>query len=237
MEKLMTEIQNDLLKEANEKGTKINEDELTKRINKLIDSKKPCSKKENRLSIESEISESLKELSKRTNLKDFKDFYENNKNSIENCKQEINAMRKPLIKFPSFLSYFPPKNEESKSKIKFVNTVVKSKSAIRVNKSIEVSKIKRNQIFDLRRSLRLSKKDNKLGSKIEVFHKQGICLRRSLRLQNAMNFIKLKINFDSINKIKNEKLVFKNELEIFSGTEFDTVSRRLAKKAIARNKC
>ena len=39
MEKLMAQVHNDIMKEAAEKGTRVDEDELSKRIQQLINSK------------------------------------------------------------------------------------------------------------------------------------------------------------------------------------------------------
>ena len=40
MEKLMAQVQNELMKEAAEKGTKINEDELTKKVQQVLNNGK-----------------------------------------------------------------------------------------------------------------------------------------------------------------------------------------------------
>lgn len=73
MEKLMADVHNEYMKEVAEKGARVDEDELTRRIHSMINSTKTVSD----LAVKCpkstiEITDSIKEMSKAANLEDLK---------------------------------------------------------------------------------------------------------------------------------------------------------------------
>ena len=64
MEKMMAQVHEEVMKEAAEKGTTVNEDELTKRIHTLLNSRKDNAVTKMENCDEIEITEEVKELSK-----------------------------------------------------------------------------------------------------------------------------------------------------------------------------
>ncbi|RNA39424.1 hypothetical protein BpHYR1_051457, partial [Brachionus plicatilis] len=73
MEKMMAEVHNDLMREAAEKGTRIDEEQLTKRVHEILNSKKPL-QNINKLNTDIEITDTTKQLSQVTSLEQMKQF-------------------------------------------------------------------------------------------------------------------------------------------------------------------
>lgn len=97
MEKMISQVQNDLMKEAAQKGQKIDEEELTKRVHEIINSRNSfdCI---NKLNSDIQITEAIKELSKMKNLDQMK------KSNHSACLVSsiplfsYSPLKKPLIK-------------------------------------------------------------------------------------------------------------------------------------------
>ncbi len=214
----MAQIQDDLAKEAVKKGTRINEDELTKRINSLLEMRGSDLGK-SLMNNSPEITEEIKELSKQTSLNAFKEFASNNKISLTTYDKSV--ISKPL----SGIEITPSKI--SKTTISF----------IRARKPATMRKRKDNRyhVFDLRRSLRLAAKPKTLGSRFEFLYRKKQPLRRSQRLRNVSVQTILQKDVQLINRkrkflcnVPKENIASKNSC-------LEKISRRMAKKTIARD--
>ncbi len=220
----MVKIQDDLEKEAAKNGIRINEDELTKRINNLLETRGSDISR-SLMSDSLEITDKIKELAKQKNLYAFKEFASINKISLTTYKDEIT---KPLhvisssdmtpVRVITNLKSTEPRKTVSSTKIKLV-------------------KNKLHKVFDVRRSLRLAVKHKKFGSRFEFLIKNKRSLRRSQRLRNISvvqkNIDQPKRNQKILNKPSIETVKFSS-----SDSSLEILSRRIAKKSIARsNKC
>ncbi len=214
----MAQIQDDLAKEAVKKGTRIDEDELTKRINSLLEMRGSDLGK-SLMNYSPEITEEIKELSKQTSLNAFKEFASNNKISLTTYDKSV--INKPL-----------PGVEITRAKISKTTT-----SFIKARKPATIRKRKDNryQVFDLRRSLRLAAKPKTLGSRFEFLDRKKQPLRRSQRLRNVSVHTVLQKDVDLINR-KRKFLCNVPKKNIASTNNcLEKLSRRMAKKTIARD--
>jgi hypothetical protein len=214
----MAQIQDDLAKEAVKKGTRIDEDELTKRINSLLEMRGSDLGK-SLMNYSPEITEEIKELSKQTSLNAFKEFASNNKISLTTYDKSV--INKPL-----------PGVEITRAKISKTTT-----SFIKARKPATMRKRKDNRyhVFDLRRSLRLAAKPKTLGSRFEFLDRKKQPLRRSQRLRNVSVHTVLQKDVDLINR-KRKFLCNVPKKNIASTNNcLEKLSRRMAKKTIARD--
>ena len=208
MEKMMAQVHEEVMKEAAEKGTKVNEDELTKRIHELLNSRKENSINKMDNCDDIEITEGVKELSKLKTLKEVVDV----------AKEKAVQLTQFSPVFTLTPAYRSPKIP-AKS-VKRLASTKKSKKHIAVTKT--VVKIKKMPkacphllgLFDLngvRRSYRLN-------TSIKTPLPLRTATKRTLKVNNT--------GVVSTKKIKSTDIKNINEIDV----------RRLVKKSIARNK-
>jgi len=215
----MTQIQDDLAKEAVKKGTRIDEDELTKRINSLLEMRGSELIRSPMKFYSPEITENIKELSKKTSLNAFKEFASNNKISLTTYDKSVIRKRFPGV-------------EITRAKIAKTTT-----SFIKARKPAEMRKGKNNryQVFKLRRSLRLAAKQNTLGSRFVFLDENKQLLRRSQRLRNFSLHTILQKNVDLIKRHKKFHFFVPKKTIVSTISCLENLSRRMAKKTIARD--
>lgn len=252
MEKLMFKIQDKLMKEAFEKGERINEDELTKQVHNLLNT---TLKDISHINVDdhNNLNDKIIEMSKQKSLKDLLDYCKSNKSSlVTNNSGSISlAPCKPMM---------PTKPIHFKHPLAKPFTPTKKRVILKKTKNITKFQLKKNhkKLRIIRKSIRIMNKNNKTiiindyGSMIETN------LRRSQRLLNKRIINNTIINNNkSVNKRKNnneetksnKKVKFEDVIINDVKTETDesekddvknetitmSYSRRLVKKAIARN--
>lgn len=213
MEKMISQVQNDLIKEAVQKGQKIDEEQLTKRVHEIINCSKNSFESINKLNGDIKISENVKELSKMKSLKEMK------KSNYSACLvSNVQVLWYSKIKKPSI------KNIRPKTIVSCL-TKKKSSKTIRLRRSKRIKEIeqkKRKLMVPLTISQKIVSKNK--GRKRKILNTRSDC-------DNNKESEEKSRRESSSTEILNES---NDENKIKELIDID-LARRMAKKVIARN--
>jgi hypothetical protein len=216
MEKMMAQVHEEVMKEAAEKGTTVNEDELTKRIHTLLNSRKENSVTKIENCDEIEITEEVIELSK-----------------LKTLVEVVDTAKIKGINLTTYASKFPITPVYKTKCIAF--TPVRSKKTLAIKKKRAMPKKSKTIAVTVST---ICKKSKLLPHLLGLYELNGI--RRSYRLVKTLvdtpsvakrGTTKRTLNTDDTKAMPAKKL----KSTIDENINVNDV-RRLVKKAIARNK-
>ncbi|CAF1007485.1 unnamed protein product [Brachionus calyciflorus] len=188
MEKMMAQIHNDIMKKTAEKGTRVDEEELTKKVHELLNKNNAVTLKKIETGNNIEITNEIKEMSKLKNLSEIKNYALDNNVNLTTYRYFISRTKiykkKPEIK---------PKSTRKKKRLRTTRASTGLRRSLRI-KELEKgkkktlsyitnkAKTKRNSNLKINKKLKKDKLDDKTNqTKIDEYEEEKADLTRARR--------------------------------------------------------
>ncbi|CAF0970957.1 unnamed protein product [Brachionus calyciflorus] len=210
MEKMMAQIHNDIMREAAEKGTRVDEEELTKKVHEILNSKNnSVALKKIETGDKIEITNEIKEMSKLKNLSEIKKYASDNNVNLTTSHSFISPTPFSTSIFHSTKvskkkREIKPKSKPTKKRLGTIKASVSLRRSLRIKELEERKKkatslisdkikTKRNPNLKINKKLKKDKLDDKtnVAKCISVDEEEKVDLTRARRLAKkviARNF-------------------------------------------------